>query len=300
HIFVHRFRCVTQRRVAAFVFDVRISAARQQLIHHFEIAARGRGNQNGPAIGVLCVWIHSGVQEGIDRHHVSCLCGSEKTLLVKVVSSQLQYALRCFARGRLRTGSRASGQHEQRTQQTERYFLHGITTARLILTGFSGFSPSTGAWLIASATSMPFVTVPNAENLLSRCGPGPTRMKKCVVPLFGSSVRAIDTMPRTCFTRPGSSGSLRLIRFASSALHFSLVDKLPPWITKPFTTRLNVVVSSAPVALRLRKFLTASGATSGINAISIAPSSVSSVTHWLAIFSTVAPSNGSAVAAGSA
>src|SRR5437868_10983076 len=92
------------------------------------------------------------------------------------------------------------------------------------------------------------------------------------------------------FDQPGSSGSWRVIRFASSAFHFSLVDKFPPWITKPFSTRLNVVVSSAPVADKLRKFLTASGAASGIIAISIAPGSVSSVTHWLASFSTGAPS----------
>src|SRR6266851_6152732 len=62
---------------------------------------------------------------------------------------------------------------------------------------------------------------------------------------------------------------------------------------KSLTVRLKVVVSSAPVAARLRKFLTLSGATSGIIAISMAPISVSSVTHWPDIFSTVAPSKGS-------
>src|SRR5260370_380755 len=63
---------------------------------------------------------------------------------------------------------------------------------------------------------------------------------------------------------------------------------------KSLTVRLKVVVSSAPVAARLRKFLTLSGATSGSIAISITPISVSSVTHWPDIFSTVAPSKGSA------
>src|SRR5882724_11575204 len=62
---------------------------------------------------------------------------------------------------------------------------------------------------------------------------------------------------------------------------------------KSLTVRLKVVVSSAPVATRLRKFLTLSGAASGNIAISIAPNSVSSVTHWAAIFSTDAPSKGS-------
>src|SRR5216683_4746509 len=62
---------------------------------------------------------------------------------------------------------------------------------------------------------------------------------------------------------------------------------------KSLTVRLKVVVSSAPAAARLRKFLTLSGATSGIIAISIAPISVSSVTHCPDIFSTVAPSKGS-------
>src|SRR6185369_4150460 len=110
----------------------------------------------------------------------------------------------------------------------QHYFLHGLTTARLIFTGFSGLSPSTGAWLISSTISIPFVTVPNAANLLSRCGAGATSMKKCVVALFGSSVRAIETMPRTCLTRPGSSGSLCDMRFASTSPHFSLVCRLPP------------------------------------------------------------------------
>src|SRR6267142_5453573 len=62
---------------------------------------------------------------------------------------------------------------------------------------------------------------------------------------------------------------------------------------KSLTTRLNVVVSKAPVADRLRKFLTLSGATSGIIAISISPSSVCSVTHCPAIFSIGTPSKGS-------
>src|ERR1044072_5510471 len=61
-------------------------------------------------------------------------------------------------------------------------------------------------------------------------------------------------------------------------------------MTKPFTTRLNVVVSKAPVAERLRKLRTASGAFSGSIAISIAPSCVSSVTHSAANFSTETPS----------
>src|SRR5690348_6778565 len=103
-----------------------------------------------------------------------------KTLFVKLVTSQLHQLLRGF-RPRLpvrRLSTRLK--HHQQQQQRARllHFLHGLTTARLIFTGFSGFSPSAGAWLIASATSIPFVTVPNAENLASRCEPRPTRMKK--------------------------------------------------------------------------------------------------------------------------
>src|SRR5262249_5436195 len=51
---------------------------------------------------------------------------------------------------------------------------------------------------------------------------------------------------------------------------------------------------------KFRKFLVASGAFSGIIAISIAPTSVSSVTHCPAIFSSGAPSNGSPAGAGAA
>src|ERR1700752_1125491 len=71
-------------------------------------------------------------------------------------------------------------------------------------------------------------------------------------------------------------------------------------MTKFFTVRLNVVVSNAPVAARLRKFLTLSGATSGIIAISIVPTSISKLTHCAAIFSTDAPSNGSGAGAAGA
>ena len=48
------------------------------------------------------------------------------------------------------------------------HFLHGVTSARLMRTGLAGFSPSAGALLMASATSMPFVTLPNAENFPSK------------------------------------------------------------------------------------------------------------------------------------
>src|SRR6266850_6800476 len=64
-------------------------------------------------------------------------------------------------------------------------------------------------------------------------------------------------------------------------------------MTKSLTTRLNVVVSRAPVAARLRKLRAFSGAESASISISIAPASVSSVTHCPTIFSTDAPSNGS-------
>src|ERR1043166_3477152 len=89
------------------------------------------------------------------------------------------------------------------------------------------------------------------------------------------------------------------MRLANSGPHFSLVRRLPPWITKPLTTRLNVVVSNAPVAVRLGKLRPASGAFSGSIAMSIAPSSVSSVTHCAPSFSTDAPSNGSGAAGAS-
>src|ERR1700741_3838261 len=57
--------------------------------------------------------------------------------------------------------------------------------------------------------------------------------------------------------------------------------------------RLKGVVSNAPIADRLRKLRTFSGAESGSISITIFPASVCSVTQCCAIFSTDAPSNGS-------
>ena len=65
-------------------------------------------------------------------------------------------------------------------------------------------------------------------------------------------------------------------------------------MTKPGTTRVKVVVSRAPVALRFRKFRTDSGALSGKNSSSISPASVSRVTHFDASVFISALSNGSA------
>src|SRR5258706_3970013 len=64
-------------------------------------------------------------------------------------------------------------------------------------------------------------------------------------------------------------------------------------MTNPGTTRLNVVVSKAPIAIRLRKLRTDSGALSGYISISISPASVSSLTHFDARVLTSALSNGS-------
>src|SRR5437763_17210756 len=65
-------------------------------------------------------------------------------------------------------------------------------------------------------------------------------------------------------------------------------------MTKPGRTREKVVVSSAPVAARLRKPRAVSGAFAGSISMVIAPCSVSIVTHWPVIFSIEAPSKGSA------
>jgi len=68
----------------------------------------------------------------------------------------------------------------------------------------------------------------------------------------------------------------------------------PPWMTKPGTTRLKLVPSKSPVAVRFKKLRTDSGACSGYNSSSIKPDSVSSETHCVAIVFTSALSNGSA------
>ena len=55
-----------------------------------------------------------------------------------------------------------------------------------------------------------------------------SKIKKWVEALLGVPGRAIETIPRSCFTGLGSSGTLRLARSASLASHFSLVERLPP------------------------------------------------------------------------
>jgi hypothetical protein len=56
--------------------------------------------------------------------------------------------------------------------------------------------------------------------LPSRCGPGPTRIKKCVDAPLGSSLRAIETTPRTWLTSFGLIFDGPLHPAESSALHF--------------------------------------------------------------------------------
>ena len=88
-----------------------IDAARQQRVHDLKIAACRGGNQYGASVAVLRVRIYSGVEERIDRHHVARLRGGEEPLLVKVVTTQLQYLLRRF-RSRLPAGIQATSQHQ--------------------------------------------------------------------------------------------------------------------------------------------------------------------------------------------
>ena len=55
-----------------------------------------------------------------------------------------------------------------------------------------------GAETILSATSMPLMTWPKTEYLLSRNVESSTTMKNCEDALFGIRGRAMDTMPRLC------------------------------------------------------------------------------------------------------
>src|SRR5688572_13272278 len=103
---------MTERRVAAFIFDVWISAASQQSIEHFDIATRSRRDQSCSAIGVLCIRIDTCVQERVDRHHVASLRSGEETLLVKLISTQFEEPLRALGRRRTRTGFHATTQTE--------------------------------------------------------------------------------------------------------------------------------------------------------------------------------------------
>src|SRR5918992_1847817 len=71
-------------------------------------------------------------------------------------------------------------------------------------------------------------------------------------------------------------------------------------MTKPFTVRLKVVVSSAPKAARFKNPRTVSGALFGNMSITIRPCSVSRVTHWPVICATDALTNGSVFGVGDA
>src|SRR5262249_21753576 len=84
-----------------------------------------------------------------------------------------------------------------------------------------GDSPSSASFSNASSTSIPSTTCPNAEYCPSRFVAGPSITKKLVVAESGSSVRAIERIPRTCFT------SLRTSPF-SGCTHRSAGCPPPP------------------------------------------------------------------------
>ncbi len=81
---------MTHRGVTTLVFHIGIDAACQQHVRDLQIATRSRSDQNGATVAVLRVWIYAGVEEGVNRHHVARLGGSKETLLVKIVTTQLE------------------------------------------------------------------------------------------------------------------------------------------------------------------------------------------------------------------
>jgi hypothetical protein len=62
-------------------------------------------------------------------------------------------------------------------------------------------------WEIFSTTSMPSVTWPKAENLLSRAVWGPMQTKNWAPPELGlPGMRTVETVPRSCLRSENSSG----------------------------------------------------------------------------------------------
>ena len=82
----------------------------------------------------------------------------------------------------------------------------------------TGASPLTGVCSIASTTAMPSTTRPNTVYLPSSDWRSPVTMKNDVVALAGSSPRAIDRMPLTCFVslNSGCSGRTSFCCFSVS------------------------------------------------------------------------------------
>ena len=80
---------------------------------------------------------------------------------------------------------------------TEFYLFETRTDFRS--TRDTGVSPFTAACSIASTTAIPSTTRPKTVYLLSSDGASPVTMKNDVVALAGSSPRAIDRIPFTCF-----------------------------------------------------------------------------------------------------
>src|SRR4051812_10462441 len=99
-----------------------------------------------------------------------------------------------------------------------------------------------GALTILSTTSMPFVTCPKTLYWLSSDGASATMMKNCDDALFGEFERAIERMPRLCFTELNSAFT---ICGAPPVPHVDggpeIVFGSPPWIMKLGMTRWNFV-----------------------------------------------------------
>src|SRR5215471_1705099 len=121
------------------------------------------------------VQVNTGGDKSIHGHRIAGRGGAKKRRLIKFISTQFQKTLSCFGSRfeRLVVGARGDyAQHYRRHQNPEEcpsHFAHGDTVAWVIRIGTLGASFSAGARLIASATSMPLRTRPNAENLPSKC-----------------------------------------------------------------------------------------------------------------------------------
>src|SRR6476660_7517830 len=108
------------------------------------------------------------------------------------------------------------------------------TVALTILPGSRGGSP-TGS---ASTYSIPLSTWPQTVYCPSRKPASPKQMKNWLLALFGSGVRAIDAVPRTCGSRLNSA-----FRFGRSEPLVPVPVGSPPWAMKPGITRWKGTLS---------------------------------------------------------
>src|SRR5215467_3932190 len=107
-----------------------------------------------------------------------------------------------------------------------------------------GRSPSRETLAICPITSFPEITLPKIVYLPSSVGWRARQRKKDVSLEPGVSLRAIESVPASCFSLPTSSLRRRLTCSISAGESAGRrVLKSPPWMNDPRTTRCQAVWS---------------------------------------------------------